>query len=135
MLRRVARLHGGPARLCDALCGLAALRSQGSQWPQPLPGQHGSGLRGAPAAARSSSSSFKGIRSGEAAQEEDEPVTPWVRSVVSGSHLIRSPKYNKGAPWAAGALGCRASRHAGPLWDSCRSSPLQTQLGKPSVAV
>jgi len=115
MLRRVARLHGGAARLCDAVCGLAVLRGQDSQWPQLLPGQHGSGLRGAPAAARSSSSSFKGIRSGEAAQEEDEPVTPWVRSVVSGSHLIRSPKYNKGAPWAASALSCRESKHVRPL--------------------
>ena len=25
------------------------------------------------------------------------PITPWVRSVISGADVMRNPKYNKGA--------------------------------------
>ena len=101
LLRGLVRACSSGAKLCIAdprqQRGQPGLSDVGIGWAcsSLLPAVAATSV---PLAARHSST-FKGIKSsGDASAAGDEPVTPWVRNVVSGSHLIRSPKYNKGAP-------------------------------------
>ena len=101
LLRGLARAYSGGAKLCSAApgrqSGPLALSHAGNGWV--CENQLSANAALSMALAARHSSTFKGIKSsGDAAAAGDEPVTPWVRNVVSGSHLIRSPKYNKGAP-------------------------------------
>ena len=86
MSRSLARGLGGCLR--DALARGDAARAPRGALARPL----ARGFRGTATAGEEG----EGDESSWTAYEDPSPITPWVRSVISGVELLRNPRYNKG---------------------------------------
>ena len=86
MSRSLARGLGGCLR--DALARGDAARAPRGALARPL----ARGFRGTATAGEEG----EGDESSWTAYEDPPPLTPWVRSVISGVELLRNPRYNKG---------------------------------------